>query len=108
MAIEVELGARIVHEGKDMGSKREHLQTANPDDPRLKEPELEIDDVYYLRVFGQLMRSRPHTHGYPLPLSLNVFRDYMVLFEDHLEADEILLLQTIDDAFMAASRKTRE
>jgi hypothetical protein len=93
------LSKRVFHDGKDMGSMREHLIAHNPSDPRIAP--LDIDDQYYMWVFEQLSRSRPYEQGHPLPISLSTFRDYMTLFNDELDEKEILLLQSIDDAFVS-------
>lgn len=91
-----------------MGCLRDHLMIANPGDPRLVPPKLDLDDQYYLWVFNQLNRSRVYDQGCPYSISLSTFRDYMTLFDDELDTDEVLLLQELDDAFVHTMIKNRE
>lgn len=104
---EVALNKRIVHEGNDMGCVRDHIKMASPNDPRLKSPPLEQDDQYYMWVFNQLNRSRRFEQGIPAQLSLDVYRDYMTLFGDTLDIDELVLLQALDDTFVRQMIKNR-
>lgn len=105
---EVTLSKRIRHDGKDLGSLREHLEAANPSDPRLVSQQLSTDDQYYMWVFNQLCRSRTFEQGIPSSIPLDVYNDYMTLFDDTLDLEELLLLQALDDTFVRTMIKNRE
>lgn len=98
---QIQLSKRIkAPDGKDLGPLSDHIAMVTPDDVRLKDPELELDDLYYMHIFKQISKCRAWEQGYPYPIPLSAFADYCTLFKDELFIDEILLLQTLDDEYV--------
>lgn len=91
--------------GNVLGTNREMLTRRNPNDERLHDPVLNGFELYWMWVFSQLNRNRNYDQGCPFPISLRTFKDYQELFNDHLDEDEVLLLQAMDDAFIEALNK---
>lgn len=68
-------------------------------DERLIPPELDNYEMYIFAVLGQLSRDRPIAMQGYAPIPLSAFDNYIRLFQDPLNIDEILLLQTLDSVY---------